>query len=89
MRTQPPTPPFDVGSVDVARYGEAQHETQSSTVESLYGPPQHETDLEDPDWLISIASKAFSVEAAEPAGIPEMDEQPAKHTERERTVVRL
>lgn len=89
MRTQPPTPPFNVASVEMARYGDPQHESVSSTVTSLYGPPQHETEITDPDWLISIASMAFSVEAPEPAGTPERDEQPAQHKERERTVVRL
>jgi len=96
MRTQPPTPPFDVVDVDVARYGSPQHETSTNScetstnsVESLYGPPQHETEVEDPEWLISIASKAFSVEAPEPAGAPTVDEQPTEPPERERAVVRL
>jgi len=87
MRTQPPTTPFDVVDVDVARYGTPQHEISTANVESLYGPPQHETAVEDPEWLISIASAAFGVEAPEP-GRPEVDDEPAE-PERERTVVRL
>ena len=89
MRTQPPTPPFDVVGVDLARYGDPQHEMPSSSANSLYGPPQHETEVEDPDWLISIASKAFSVEAPDPGGSPTVDEQLVEPPERERTVVRL
>jgi len=89
MRTQTPTPPFDLVGVEQARYGEPQHETAPTPANSLYGPPQHETNIEDPEWLISIAAKAFSVKAAEPAGMPTSDEQKAEPPERERTVVRL
>ena len=89
MRTQTPTPPFDLVGVEQAQYGEPQHETASTPPNSLYGPPQHETEIEDPEWLVSIAAKAFSVEPAEPAGKPTRDEQQAEPPERERTVVRL
>jgi len=89
MRTQTPIPPSDVGAVEMARYGEPQHETSTTSVESLYGPPQHETEIQDPEWLISIARSAFSVGAPEPAGTAVLDEPPAESPERERTVVRL
>jgi len=86
---KPPLPPFDLVGVEQARYGEPKHETAPTPSNSLYGPPQHETNIEDPEWLISIAAKAFSVKAAEPAGMPTSDEQKAEPPERERTVVRL
>lgn len=76
MRTQPPTSPFDVVGVDVARYGEPQHEASASAADCLYGPPQHEPQVEDPDWLISIARRSFSITSMEPFGLSEPDTEP-------------
>lgn len=92
MRTQTPTSPFDVVGVDVARYGEPQHETSVAPTDRLYGQPQHEQNVEDPDWLISIARRTFSINSTEPAGEPETEPEPEPNSteqERERAIVRL
>ena len=75
----------------MARYGKPQHETAVSYSDTHYGPPQHEQHVEDPEWLISIARKAFSVNTAEPFGEPPAEPEPKqKETEElERAVVRL
>lgn len=92
MRTQTPTPPFDDVDIELARYGPCQHETVASAdnPNSLYGPPQHEPEVEDPEWLISIAAKAFSIEAPAPGGSPKVEpEKEPKPKEREPTVIKL
>jgi len=90
MRTQTPTSPFDVVGVDVARYGEPQHETSVTSADRLYGPPQHEQHVEDPDWLISIARRTFSINTMEPVGKLETEPEPKPtKKERERAIVRL
>ncbi|MEA1930409.1 hypothetical protein [Halohasta litorea] len=89
MRIQPPTSPFDVVGVDVARYGEPQHELSASATDCLYGPPQHEQDVEDPDWLISVASRKFSAASMTPVETSEPEPEPEPTEERERTVLRL
>lgn len=90
MRTQPPTTPFDVVGVEMARYGEPQHETAVSSTDTFYGHPQHEQHVEDPDWLISIARRSFSVNSMQPFGEPETEPEPKPTEEksRERAVIR-
>jgi len=89
MRTQTPTSPFDVVGVDMARYGEPQHELSASAADCLYGPPQHEQHVEDPDWLISIARRTFSITTMEPLEepTPEPEPKPTADRERERAIV--
>ena len=90
MRTQTPTPPFDVAGVEMARYGSPQHEMSATAVDSMYGPPQHETTVEDPEWLISIAARAFSLGTPTPAPISKLEtESELKETEPEPTMIRL
>ncbi|ATW88797.1 hypothetical protein halTADL_2050 [Halohasta litchfieldiae] len=84
MRTQPPTSPFDVVGVGMARYGEPQHETAVSSTDTFYGPPQHEQHVEDPDWLISIARRSFSINSMEPFGEPETESEPEPKSTDER-----
>jgi|GEM_PF-257865 hypothetical protein len=89
MRTQTPTSPFDVVGVDVARYGKPQHELSASAADCLYGPPQHEQDVKDPDWLISVASRKFSISSMTPVEASEPEPEPEPTEDRERAVVRL
>ena len=73
----------------MARYGEPQHELSASASDCLYGPPQHEQHVEDPDWLISIASRTFSITSMEPSEepTPEPEPKPTADRERERAIV--
>jgi hypothetical protein len=59
MQIHSPHSQYDVVSIEVAWYGEPQHEVSNHTADHLYGPPQHESPVGDPDWLIAIATSAF------------------------------
>lgn len=59
MQIYTPFPQLDVVDIEVAWYGEPQHEVDYHVADCLYGPPQHEPPVEDPDWLITIATSAF------------------------------
>lgn len=93
MRTQTPTSPFDIAGVDMAQYGEPQHELSVTSTDQLYGPPQHESHVEDPEWLISVARRTFSTVTQEPVRDlhpdtePEPEPEPQKEA-LERAVVR-
>jgi hypothetical protein len=89
MRTQTPTSSFDITGVDVAQYGEPQHELSVASTDQLYGPPQHEPHVEDPDWLISVARRAFSTTTQEPVRELEPNTEPEpQDKELERAIVR-
>lgn len=91
MRTQTPTSPFDIAGVDVAQYGEPQHELSVASTDQFYGPPQHESHVEDPDWLISVARRTFSTVTDEPVRNIKSDAEPEpepRQKELERATVR-
>jgi len=90
MRTQTPTPPFDIVGVDVARYGPPQHEQSAGRADCLYGPPQHEQHAEHPDWFVSIACRALAAGPVPSVPVPTPIESESNSTvdrERESAVI--
>jgi|AntDeeMetagen681_2_1112603.scaffolds.fasta_scaffold00527_3 hypothetical protein len=83
MQIYTPSPRFDLVDIEVTWYGEPQHERDCHMADCLYGPPQHDPPVEDPDWLIAIATSAFrsGYETLQPAFGPQTESKPGVTTE--------